>query len=116
MHLFASLERNIRVDGRIRGQQRGFQDHAFFAQTASATHAFVRFDQWIECWVNSAVDAKQQPSKKLLKQLKCQFRDERNPLMHNDQAAILPFTLAARKLRSSLSVMQQLSFDFPLER
>jgi hypothetical protein len=49
--------------------------------------------------VNAAVDAKQQ-----------------HPLMHNDQATIPPFALAARKLRSSLSVMQQLAFDFPLER
>ena len=116
MHLFACFERIIRVDGQLRGDQYTHQHHAFFAKAASAAPSFVRFDQWLQCWVNSAAAAKQRPTLKALRQLKQQFKEERNPLMHNDQATVAPFSLVARKLCSSLASAQQLASDFPLQR
>jgi hypothetical protein len=113
MHLFACFERIIRVDGQLRGEQQSRQHHAFFAKVASATTSFVRFDQWLQCWVNAASAAKQRPSLKALRQLKQQFKEERNPLMHNDQATLAPFPLVARKLCSSLAAAQHLASDFP---
>jgi hypothetical protein len=116
MHLFACFERIIRVDGQLRGEQQPHLHHAFFAKDASAATSFVRFDQWLQCWVNAASAAKQRPSLNALRQLKQQFKEERNPLMHNDQAILPPFSLVARKLRSSLATVQHLASDFPLQR
>jgi hypothetical protein len=116
MHLFACYERIIRVDGQLRGEQDARQHHARFVKAAAATPSFLGFDQWLQCWVNAAVAAKQRSSAKALRQLKQQFKDERNPMMHNDQAVLPPFTLVARKLLASLAVVQGLASDFPLQR
>lgn len=116
MHLFACFERIICVDGRLRGEQQSRQHHTFFAKAASAATSFLRFDQWLQCWINTASAAKQRPSLKALRQLKQQFKEERNPLMHNDQAILPPFSLVARKLSTSLATVQHLASDFPLQR
>lgn len=116
MHLFACFERIIRVDGQLRGEQLSKKHHAFFAKAASAAPSFVRFDQWLQCWINAAVAAKQRPTLKSLRQLKQQFNEERNPLMHNDQTTLAPLLLVARKLCASLASAQHLASDFPLQR
>lgn len=116
MHLFACFERIIRVDGQLRGNGDVHLHHAHFVKSASAAPSFVRIDRWLQCWVNAAVAAKQQTSLIALRQLKQQFKDERNPLMHNDQAVLPPLSLVARNLHASLILVQHLASDFPLQR
>jgi hypothetical protein len=116
MHLFTCFERIIRVDGQIRGEQPTSHHHAFFVKASSLAPSFVRFDQWLQCWNKVAGAAKHRSAGKEMRLLKLQFTDERNPLMHSDQAIIPPFWLVAPKLRSSLATVQHLASDFPLQR
>jgi len=116
MHLFTCFERIIRVDGQIRGEQPTSHHHAFFVKASSLAPSFVRFDQLLQCWIKVAGAAKHRSAGKEMRLLKLQFTDERNPLMHSDQAIIPPFSLVARKLRSSLATVQHLASDFPLQR
>ncbi len=81
MHLFTCFERIIRVDGQIRGEQPSFYYHAFFVKAASLAPSFVRFDQWLQCWVKVAGAAKHRTAVKAMRLLKLQFTDERTPLM-----------------------------------
>lgn len=116
MQLFACFERIIRVDGQLRGERTDHQHHLKFVKAASLAPSFVRFEQWLQCWVNVAVSIKQQTPAKAMREIKQQFRDQRNPLMHNDRAVIAPFPLVARKLHQPLGLLRSLAADFPLER
>lgn len=116
MHLFVCFERIIRVDGQLRGEQPAHQHHPSFVKAASAAPSYVRFEQWLQCWVNAAIASKHRTSRVTLRQLKQQFKDERNPMMHNDQASLPPLSLVARRLQASLAAVQDLASDFPLQR
>jgi hypothetical protein len=118
MQLYAAFESLLRRDAQWRGVWTIAHFHSMFNANAIRAQkgSFVRLSEWLGCWRAAVKTLDPHLAKTrynpILHQLKATFRQDRNPLMHNDRAINPPLVRVTQQLTAAYSVLHELTDDF----